>query len=807
MAILTIDVTDLGGEAHPEDRVVLWKPATVGSASAAGRIISTAPVTVKLVGGKATVEGVEPGPMRVLLQCRGVESTGPVTVTMPESAGQVTLRSLFESQFEYSPPIVSAVQAAANKAADSERGAIQAQVRSTAAADRAAESESSAKTSETSARGSADRAAESESSAKTSETNALDAAARAEFAAEETIQQVTGDFATRNYTDTLADSVRWAHDTPDPSWNIEDFPKGIWKIENSAQRTRLRLPNSFGVMAMHVYSPDRQSVQNAKAAYWLSLSHSSPTQMLIRSTSNTGVWEPEWQPPFRYEPPTKQAAVPLTFPRGSSYSDDRPTVTMRIPFKLGAAVKRARIRLRNYDYRSDHGFPGSYRIVGAGIGKHQINPDGSMTGLVPEGETITQLMGSTQMSGPAEAKGDWVTVDLEPNTDYLLSYSITSDAGMVYARQTAQCFTNRLSSGWNRTGSVTATPSGMGPLSAILDVEVLKEVPIYGYLGDSQTAAISAARPGYDSWAMVHSRLEGAIPTIHAHAGAGLQEWQSASKPAYGVSDGMAKFDRMHISMGSNDISGGRPLTGVQEYLTNVMANWRKQTDTFVLHNYLPRTGSNSTDAVRDGLNDWLRANLPGGALYTVDVFGSTVDPETGLMDERWRASVSDVHMSSAGNARIALATVGTGGGGTEVKKLSDTLHAALSSIPKDTGWRDVKSLATSQISIGQGGYIHIRRVGDTVTWKLCNVVLSNVSTDTNAINIPLGFRQDDTRVLLHSGPTDTQPASLLLSSSQWFIRYRGSIVGPISAAENTLLLSYTAPTNSWPSTLPGTPI
>lgn len=484
--------------------------------------------------------------------------------------------------------------------------------------------------------------------------------ARLELAVDEVAQDAV---------DAAAEDIAWHQDTPDSSWNIEDFPKGIWKIENAAQRTRLGLPNSFGVLAMHVYSPDRQSVQNAKTAYWLSLSHSSPTRMLIRSTNNVGVWEAEWQPPFRYEPPTKQAAVPLTFPRGSSYSDDRPTLTIRIPFKFGAAVKRARLRLRNYDYRSDHGFPGSYRIVGAGIGKHQINDDGSMTGLVPEGESITQLMDSTQMTGPDEAAGEWVDINLEANTEYLLSYSFTADDGMIYTRQTGQCFTNRLSSGWNRVGSVTATPSNMAVLAAILDVEVLEDTPIYGYLGDSQTAAISASRPGYDSWAMVHSRLAGAIPTIYGHAGGGLNEWQDPVKPAYNISDGMAKFDRFHISMGSNDISGGRPFTGVQEYLTTVMQNWRNQTDTFVLHNYLPRTEENPTDTVRNALNDWIINDLPGNALYAVDVYGATVDPVTGLMDERWRGSINDVHMNSAGNARVALATVagtsGSGGGET----------------------------------------------------------------------------------------------------------------------------------------------
>ena len=60
MVNISIDVTDLGGEARPGDKVVLWKPAAAGSSSHAGRVISTAPVDVFLSNGKASVPDVEP---------------------------------------------------------------------------------------------------------------------------------------------------------------------------------------------------------------------------------------------------------------------------------------------------------------------------------------------------------------------------------------------------------------------------------------------------------------------------------------------------------------------------------------------------------------------------------------------------------------------------------------------------------------------------------------------------------------------------------------------------------------------------
>ncbi|NWO15768.1 MAG: hypothetical protein HLX46_02745 [Corynebacterium sp.] len=137
MVNISIDVTDLGGEAHPGDKVIFWRPRVGGSATHAGRVISTAPHTVVLEDGTATVPDVEPGEMRVLLQCRGFESQEPIPVVVPDGTGTVTLRSLIESQFEYSPPIVSAVQQAADNAAASERNSKTSEIRSKQHADRA----------------------------------------------------------------------------------------------------------------------------------------------------------------------------------------------------------------------------------------------------------------------------------------------------------------------------------------------------------------------------------------------------------------------------------------------------------------------------------------------------------------------------------------------------------------------------------------------------------------------------------------------------------------------------------------------
>ena len=245
MVNISIDVTDLGGEAHPGDKVIFWRPRVGGSATHAGRVISTAPHTVHLEGGTATVPDVEPGEMRVLLQCRGFESQEPIPVVVPDSTGVVTLRALIESQFEYSPPVVSAVQQAASNASASEEAAIRAQVRSEAAADRAdakvddainnganlvrdevkqdadravsarqaaTQSESNAKASEDAAAASESSAAASESAAKQSEINAGDYAAVATTAATEAVGAMEATSEAASTIPLYAEQVQTARD-------------------------------------------------------------------------------------------------------------------------------------------------------------------------------------------------------------------------------------------------------------------------------------------------------------------------------------------------------------------------------------------------------------------------------------------------------------------------------------------------------------------------------------------------------------------------------------------------------------------
>lgn len=105
MTKLIIDLSDALDEFHPDDKVVVWSP--VHREGARGQVVNTAQKQIKLDGGNASQE-VEPGPLMVKIQCRGLSDTAPKEVTVPDQA-EVSLWDLLEQDFTYTPPIISEV--------------------------------------------------------------------------------------------------------------------------------------------------------------------------------------------------------------------------------------------------------------------------------------------------------------------------------------------------------------------------------------------------------------------------------------------------------------------------------------------------------------------------------------------------------------------------------------------------------------------------------------------------------------------------------------------------------------------------
>ena len=111
MTQLVIDVVDVSGGTHPDDKVRLWAPQHRPDGE---RVVSTSPVDVKLVDGQATVD-VLPGPARVQIMTQGVVDSAAKRVTIPDEAS-VTLRAVIEDGLEWEPEVISRVATLASRA-------------------------------------------------------------------------------------------------------------------------------------------------------------------------------------------------------------------------------------------------------------------------------------------------------------------------------------------------------------------------------------------------------------------------------------------------------------------------------------------------------------------------------------------------------------------------------------------------------------------------------------------------------------------------------------------------------------------
>lgn len=184
---VTVDVTDTSGYVNTStDRVVFRAKNTIGAASVAGRVISTAPVVVELRGETQEVN-LEPGPHVVTIRARGYEDN-EFHFTVPDDVQELTLRDLLENHFDYDP----------EKIAEAQRYAVQAK----GSADAAAASEARL--------GSAETIVENTSAAAASATTATTEADRAKTEADRATTEADNSATEADRSKTEADRAEAA---------------------------------------------------------------------------------------------------------------------------------------------------------------------------------------------------------------------------------------------------------------------------------------------------------------------------------------------------------------------------------------------------------------------------------------------------------------------------------------------------------------------------------------------------------------------------------------------------------------------
>lgn len=120
-----------------------------------------------------------------------------------------------------------------------------------------------------------------------------------------------------------------------------------------------------------------------------------------------------------------------------------------------------------------------------------------------------------------------------------------------------------------------------------------------------------------------------------------------------------------------------------------------------------------------------------------------------------------------------------------------------------DTGWREVVPIN------GWTGSIYVRRVNDTVSYR--GVINAESATNGNAWDIPVGFRIGNILSTRGQGydygraiVSTAENAPAVRNVNFYFSRF--SINGYSTEHSYGINVSYFT-TNSWPSSLPGTPV
>lgn len=233
---VTVDVTDTSGYVNTStDRVVFRAKNTIGAASVAGRVISTAPVVVELRGETQEVH-LEPGPHVVTIRARGYEDN-EFHFTVPDDVQELTLRDLLENHFDYNP----------EKIAEAQRYAVQAK----GSADAAAASEARL--------GSAETIVENTNAAAASATTATTEADRAKTEADRATTEADNSATEADRSKTEADRAEAAATTT--ATDTADLLEGF-----VAQATTERIAAQNAAASADTHKNDAKTSADAAAA-------------------------------------------------------------------------------------------------------------------------------------------------------------------------------------------------------------------------------------------------------------------------------------------------------------------------------------------------------------------------------------------------------------------------------------------------------------------------------------------------------------------------------------------------------------
>ena len=666
--------------------------------------------------------------------------------------------------------------------------------------------ESSAAASSTST--SASKAKVSETNAAMHEVNSLSAAERAEFAAEETIQQVEGDFATRNYADSK-DWVKRALTTG------EDL--------NTVVGPGVHSFNTYKVSSSLLNTPSNWVPQPG----WLEVFNSGQVifqKLYVWDSNFISSWErvrlgPDWQPwaqtMYRGAPPTPPA--PKTWAQtddvifwGDSLVDGGDTngqwaTGENLPGQLSTHLSNEVVNRGRSGQTSNEILirSGAVEIWGTPVGGKTV--PGGHVDIAANGQTPLSRTGRTfaaawgGASGTLKSKGTgWEFY--QPSG---AAATITSPTKV----NAAQAFPHENSTHIFLMGENDFWTGDLAPDGDIVDhvvanyqraVESIPEDPVRHVLigGVKCKAGTVKGDERYRQVKEINRRLAALFPANFVDREAWLS---SRALDAAGITPTESDLEAMAAN-----------ITPPSAFASGDNLHIRKEVVSAEARElWLPALIHRGWAQAKDGVS----VPAPFDA-FSVDLWASRddLDSKSDKGHVHTAAQITDLHHyrdtgSPEGKVSAPVGSIYTDSAATNGAirwiKTSGTGNTGWKVEYGDTGWRDISSSIVNRSSplvFAAGAGIHIRRVQGTVQYRIFGdiTVASQFGKLTDNFT---GFRpQRDGQMELISRAAD-------LKAGTWQVRLENGISGEklCIAGESRLMMWDTE--QPWPATLPGTPV
>ena len=483
----------------------------------------------------------------------------------------------------------------------------------------------------------------SETNSKNHEANSLTYAKRAEFAAEETIQQVEGDFATRNYVDGLSDRVYKLE-----PHSVDEVGETVWAHVTSRGE---RLPLGYskdGRLDSHAQKIFQEDIVDT-----FDVSHSPVYARLTTTPRGDILWGVRWD--GTVEIPKLETST------GVGSGDSLATRLVPLAFTLPggssttSGAKSLRI-IREYAH-----FPGRVRVhvsnrhpVSGNAGS-DVTLTGSTIGVGAESGEVSkaQVLFSANTVIPAgeEVVSRWVTLSGSDGDGLAVSMAWSGDTVRLFK---AGCWTNSDPAAYNNANTTGWAWNSDAPLYIWVEAEMPARVPVVMANGDSISVGSVTDNPVSDSWVAMYARKQHALPVFASWHGSSMPQWAPDTGQWGRLYPGVdVRPDAIVMALGQNDLNQDVDLNELKSRYNTVRDVYDVRFPGVPV--YVGTVNASNKPAekevIRREFNTWL-SSLPRGERGVLD-FASVLDDPTGefLLPEY---TADELHPNTDGQTAMA---------------------------------------------------------------------------------------------------------------------------------------------------------